>query len=95
MIYVANWPAVRSFPWQQLLLARAIENQAYVVGVNRIGEDGNGIDHSGDSVVLNPIGNKLSKTKANKSSVETIVLSAKELTDFRKKFPVLMDADKI
>jgi len=95
MIYVANWPAVRSFPWQQLLIARAIENQAYVVGVNRIGKDGNGIDHSGDSVVINPIGKKLSKTKGNKSSVETIVLSAKELTDFRKKFPVLMDADKI
>ncbi|MFX9680589.1 nitrilase-related carbon-nitrogen hydrolase, partial [Acinetobacter baumannii] len=47
LIYVANWPARRSYAWKQLLVARAIENQCYVIGVNRIGEDGNGIEHSG------------------------------------------------
>jgi|SRR6185312_9626268 len=94
LIYVANWPEVRSYPWKQLLIARAIENQAYVVGVNRIGKDGNGMSHSGDSAVMNAKGIIISKTRANEESVETVTLSYKELEEFRKVFPVGLDADK-
>ena len=70
LIYVANWPEVRSYPWKQLLIARAIENQCYVIGVNRIGKDGNDISHSGDSMVINPRGEIISKTKANEGNIE-------------------------
>ncbi len=94
LIYVANWPEVRSFPWKQLLIARAIENQCYVAGVNRIGADGNGFSHSGDSVVLNPKGEAISQTKANDDRLETLVLSHQALADFRNAFPVLTDADQ-
>jgi predicted amidohydrolase len=93
LIFVANWPEVRNYPWKQLLIARAIENQCYVVGVNRIGEDGNGYSHSGDSVVINPRGEIISKTRANEESVETIVLDKNYLEEFRKIFPVGLDAD--
>jgi omega-amidase len=93
LIYVANWPQIRNHPWKQLLIARAIENQCYVVGVNRIGKDGNGFDHSGDSVVIDPRGNIISQTKAGKESVETVELDKAELEKFRKIFPVGMDAD--
>lgn len=93
LIYVANWPEVRNYPWKQLLIARAIENQCYVVGVNRIGKDGNDFAHSGDSVVINPRGEIISKTKANEDSIETIKLDRAYLQDFRKIFPVGMDAD--
>jgi omega-amidase len=94
LIYVANWPQVRAHPWKQLLVARAIENQCYVVGVNRIGKDGNGFDHSGDSMVVDPRGNIISQTKAGKESVETLELNRIELEKFRKVFPVGMDADE-
>ena len=93
LIYVANWPEVRNYPWKQLLIARAIENQCYVVGVNRIGKDGNDFTHSGDSVVINPRGEIISKTKAHTESVETIELDRNYLDDFRKVFPVGLDAD--
>ena len=93
LIYVANWPAVRSYPWKQLLIARAIENQCYVIGVNRIGKDGNGFDHSGDSMVINPRGEIISKTNANEESIETIELEKTYLEEFRKQFPVGLDAD--
>lgn len=94
LLYVANWPEKRSEAWSQLLLARAIENQSYVVGVNRIGIDGNKIPHSGNSVVIDPLGKVVSKTKANKESIETIVLSHKLLQTWRKQFPVFADADR-
>lgn len=93
LVYVANWPEVRSYPWKQLLIARAIENQCYVIGVNRIGNDGNGIPHSGDSMVINPRGEIISHTKAHEESVETITLSREYLDEFRKIFPAGMDAD--
>jgi omega-amidase len=95
MVYVANWPAVRSYPWKQLLIARAIENQAYVAGLNRIGSDGNDYAHSGDSVVLNPRGEIISRIKANEDGMETIELDWKYLEEYRKIFPVGMDADDI
>lgn len=94
MIYIANWPKQRSFAWNQLLVARAIENQCYVAGLNRIGRDGKQNEYSGDSVVLDAYGQKISSTKPTNSSVETVVLSLKKLKDFRKSFPVFMDADK-
>lgn len=93
LIYVANWPEVRSYPWKQLLIARAIENQCYVIGVNRIGKDGNDFAHSGDSMVINPRGEIISKTKANEESIETVILDKTYLEDFRKAFPVGLDSD--
>jgi len=95
LLYVANWPEVRIYAWKQLLIARAIENQCYVIGVNRIGKDGNNIEHSGDSVVINPRGEIISKTKANKESVETIKLDKQYLEDYKKVFPVGLDADDL
>lgn len=94
LIYVANWPERRNDAWKTLLKARAIENQCYVIGVNRIGNDGNKIYHSGDSAVIDPKGNIISKTKAHEESVETVSLNLDELTAFRTKFPVANDADK-
>lgn len=93
LIYVANWPEVRSYPWKQLLIARAIENQAYVVGVNRVGHDNNDLAYSGDSAVINPRGEIISSTKAHEDRTETTVLSCKYLAEFRKLFPVMMDGD--
>ncbi len=93
LIYVANWPEIRSFPWKTLLLARALENQCYVAGLNRLGNDGNQIYHSGDSAVINAKGEVISKTKAHEESAETITLSYSELTAFRKFFPAILDAD--
>lgn len=93
LIYVANWPEVRSYPWRHLLIARAIENQCYVVGVNRIGSDGNNFSHSGDSVVLSPKGEVLSKTQAHEDEMETTILNYDTLQEFRKLFPVLSDGD--
>lgn len=93
LIYVANWPEVRSYPWKQLLIARAIENQCFVIGVNRIGADGNSIAHSGDSMVINPRGEIISTTKSNEESIETVTLDEAYLSEFRKVFPVGLDAD--
>ena len=93
LLYVANWPAARSYAWSQLLIARAMENQCYVAGVNRVGADGNEVAHSGNSVLLNPLGEPISHLKPNRQGVETIVLNWKALQDIRKKFPVLQDAD--
>jgi omega-amidase len=94
LIYVANWPERRSYAWRHLLIARAIENQAYVVGVNRIGEDGKGVGYSGYSVVLNPKGEPISGAKPNEEAIETVTISYKELENYRDEFPVSLDADK-
>jgi omega-amidase len=93
LIYVANWPERRAHAWKTLLLARAIENQSFVIGVNRIGNDGNEIYHSGDSAVINPKGEIISKIKSKEEATETITLNYDELTEFRKSFPVILDAD--
>lgn len=93
LIYVANWPEIRSYPWKTLLLARALENQCYVVGLNRVGNDGNNIFHSGDSAVINAKGGIVSKTKEREESTETVTLNYSELTAFRKLFPAILDAD--
>ena len=93
LIYVANWPERRSHPWKSLLVARAIENQSYTIGGNRIGTDGNDIYHSGDSVALNFKGEVISKIESGKEAIETVTLNYKDLVEFRKMFPVMLDAD--
>ncbi len=93
LLYVANWPEVRTYPWQQLLIARSIENQSYVIGLNRTGLDGNNINHSGDSLALSPKGEILSKFTANNAKSETVSLNYTALQEFRKLFPAMLDAD--
>ena len=92
VLYVANWPEVRTYPWARLLVARAIENQAYVVGVNRVGTDQDGNVFGGHSAVVDFKG-KVLDTKSMKASVFSCKLSKKKLEKFRKKFPAWMDAD--
>lgn len=94
LIYIANWPTARRDPWMSLLKARAIENQSYVIGVNRIGEDGNGLQHAGDSAIYDAKGIKLIEQAPNTEFVETISLSKKVLDDFRNKFTVGLDWDR-
>ncbi len=92
-IYIANWPEVRRYLWSNLLIARAIENQAYVIGVNRIGEDGNAVRHSGDSTILNFKGEPIQQSFPNEDIILYAVLNKNELLDFRVKFPFGLDAD--
>ena len=92
LVYVANWPERRSHAWKTLLQARAIENQCFVIGVNRVGEDGNGIYHSGDSAVINPLGEVL-YSKAHDEDVFTITLEKEMLDKVREKLPFWRDAD--
>jgi omega-amidase len=94
LIYVANWPASRSFHWKILLQARAIENQAYVIGVNRIGADGNGTQHSGDSCAFDPFGHNISKMEPDQDITDTVVLDKEILEKNRKSYPFYNDRDK-
>lgn len=91
-IFIANWPAKRARHWRSLLNARAIENQAYVAAVNRVGKDGNGLDYSGHSTIIDPTGKVLFE-KANDACIKTMNLSYKLLTEYREHFPAWMDAD--
>lgn len=93
LICVANWPKARAKVWNILLEARAIENSCYVCGVNRIGEDGNGLAHQGDSSIIDFKGNILSKAQIDTEETITLNLSKEKLIDFRNKFPVGKDAD--
>ena len=93
LIYIANWPEARKEPWNKLLEARAIENQVYVVGVNRVGVDGKEISYSGNSAVIDPKGNAISDITPELNEVITIELNKTDLEDFREKFPVGLDAD--
>ena len=92
LIYVANWPERRNTAWKTLLQARAIENQCYVVGVNRVGNDGNAIHHSGDSMVIDPLGEVLYHKK-DEEDISTINLSKDHLQSIREKFPFWRDGD--
>lgn len=92
LIYVANWPERRSHAWKTLLCARAIENQCYVVGVNRVGSDANNIYYSGNSLVIDPLGQVLYHM-ADEEDVNTITLQKETLEDIRSKFPFWKDAD--
>ncbi|MGV8136836.1 MAG: amidohydrolase [Mangrovibacterium sp.] len=92
MINCANWPGSRSDVWKTLLKARAIENQVYVAGVNRIGIDANKINYKGDSMVIDPKGKEM-VTATEKEEILPAKLSKASLDQFREKFPVLPDAD--
>lgn len=93
LVYVANWPERRVKAWKALLQARAIENQCYVVGVNRIGKDGNDIQYSGESMVIDPMGEIL-YTRKDAEDIFTISLDKEQLQFVREKFPFLNDADE-
>jgi predicted amidohydrolase len=93
LLYVANWPQQRSLAWKTLLQARAIENMSYVVGVNRVGTDGKGNIHSGDSSVFGPLGEQVWQC-SNQVACHTITLEKNILLEARAKFPFLKDADK-
>ncbi|HRN78799.1 MAG TPA: amidohydrolase [Ferruginibacter sp.] len=92
LVYVANWPEKRNTAWKSLLIARAIENQCYVVGVNRVGKDGNGIYHSGDSMIIDPLGQVL-RQAAHEETILTEALSYENLQQCRHQFPFLRDGD--
>ncbi|MBE2229163.1 MAG: amidohydrolase [Chitinophagaceae bacterium] len=92
LIYVANWPERRRHAWKTLLQARAIENQCYVAGVNRVGNDGNGIYHSGDTMVVDPLGEVL-YTRRDEEDIHTLTLDKNHLQTVREKLPFLKDAD--
>jgi omega-amidase len=93
LIYVANWPAARAYAWRQLLVARAIENQAFVAGVNRTGPDGCGIEHRGDSRVCDFLGQPLAELAAT-PALHTVELDLQALRAFRERFPAHLDADR-
>jgi omega-amidase len=93
MICVASWPAVRRDAWNTLLKARAIENQCFVIGVNRTGIDNEGLKYAGDSIVIDPQGKSLGKVSEYEEGTATVDISLSELQKFRKKFPVWRDSD--
>jgi predicted amidohydrolase len=92
LTYSANWPAVRRHAWMTLLRARAIENQAFVAGVNRVGDDGSGMAHAGDSVVVDFAGQPMAELD-DRSGVATVSLDLAALRAWRDKFPAHLDAD--
>lgn len=93
-LYVANWPAPRALHWQALLLARAIENQAYVAGCNRVGSDGNQHQYSGDSQIISPQGEILSSAEPHQRARLDAELSLDALNAYRERFPAWQDADR-
>jgi omega-amidase len=92
VIYSANWPAARRFAWNSLLRARAIENQAYCIGVNRVGDDGLGVAHAGDSVVLDFMGQPALELH-DKAQVATVPIDIEAVRGWRDKFPAHLDSD--
>lgn len=93
LIYIANWPVPRLNAWDTLLQARAIENLAYCVGVNRVGKDGNEVPFHGHSAAIDFKGNVISHLGEDEK-IEVVTIDKKPLEAFRKKFPVYLDADK-
>jgi omega-amidase len=94
LIYSASWPGSRRDVWLTLLKARAIENQCYVAGANRVGSDPAGVNYYGDSMLIGPRGNIISSSANDKECNVSGDISLDELSDFRKKFPVMKDADE-
>jgi omega-amidase len=92
LIYVANWPDRRVHAWKTLLPARAIENQCYVAGINRVGNDGNDIYHSGYSMVVDPLG-EVQQMEPGKEGIRTITLDRNKLDQTRQQIPFWKDAD--
>lgn len=92
LIYMANWPAMRQHVWKNLLVARAIENQSYCIGTNRVGKDGAGVGYRGNSSVVSPKG--FADFMDENEAVKTFEISYSELHQFRENFPVLKDRDQ-
>lgn len=92
IIYMANWPSTRHHVWKNLLISRAIENQAYCFGINRIGSDGSGLNYMGDSACISPKG--FAEFLGKEESVKTFKISYSDLHNFRKNFPLLEDRDQ-
>lgn len=93
-LYVANWPAPRAHHWRTLLAARAIENQAYVAGCNRVGADGNDHSYQGDSQIINPQGDIVARAPENLPAQISAELSLEALQSYREAFPAWRDADR-
>jgi omega-amidase len=93
LLFVANWPTARREPWRTLLRARAIENLSYCAGLNRVGTDGNGLSYSGDSAVVDFLGQPLVELGAQEQVI-TVALDAAALAAHRERFPAWMDADE-
>lgn len=93
LINSANWPAVRRNVWSTLLKARAIENQCYVAGSNRIGTDAGNINYTGDSLIIDPNGLVIAQGEDNKECIINGEINIDDLVRFRNTFPVLGDAD--
>ena len=93
LVYVANWPQKRREAWKQLLIARAIENQCFAIGVNRVGDDGNGIQHAGDSCVIDPYGKVLFHNEFEERA-HTEILREEVLNHCRNSLPFLADGDE-
>jgi omega-amidase len=91
-LFVANWPAPRRQPWRTLLRARAIENLAYVIGVNRVGVDGNDLPYAGDSAVIDPVGEAIVEL-GSQEQVVTVSIDPAPMLAHRERFPAWMDAD--
>jgi omega-amidase len=92
LLLIASWPDKRSAHWRTLIHARAIENQSYVVAVNRVGHDGNQIYHSGHSMCIDPLGNTV-YYKPEDEDLYTFSINYVELEKARRQFPFLKDAD--
>lgn len=92
ILYVASWPTPRVSAWSALLVARAIENQCYVAGVNRVGNDP-ACQYCGGSVVIDPYGKTIATCTDNLECESTATIDIEALQAFRAKFPVLNDAD--
>jgi predicted amidohydrolase len=94
LLYVANWPERRAHHWKSLLVARAIENLSYCVAVNRVGNDGNGLSHSGNSMVVDPLGQITHKLEDHQAGIIQATLAASTLLDWRQKFNAALDWDE-
>ena len=92
-LYVANWPAARRHAWRTLLMARAIENQAFVLGCNRVGTDGNGVQYSGDSLIVDYLGQAVADQAVAQPAVLRATLDYAQLKQHRQQFPAHLDAD--
>ncbi len=93
LIYIANWPQQRRDVWRTLLMARAIENNSYVIGINRVGTDGMGIEYQGETMLVNFMGQVIEEFSDSSEEIRTLSLDWDSLQEFRRKFPVHLDAD--
>ncbi len=92
LIFVANWPSIRSAAWETLIKARAIENSSYCAGVNIVGKDGRGFSYNGNSAIFDPLDESIILTQADEI-IKTTTLSGQHLASYRQKYPFLEDGD--